>query len=105
MFLVLALSIVGAALKVFPSTEPVTDRDLGLLWGCTLLGWGGFLLIVYIFGQYEEVSEKWFKFFHLNDHLSLLLLPIGTGLGCLGVCALLANIPDGIIWLRNFFRS
>jgi len=117
LFLVLAPSIYGGVLKAFPSevipimkafpnAEPITNWELGsLLWGYPLLGWVVFLITVYVFGKYEEVSEKWFKFFNLDSHLSLWALPIGFGLLSWVVCLLFLQIPDWIVWLRSFFGT
>ena len=105
LFLALAVSIVGSAAVVFPSTEPDTTSKVGSwLWGYAFGGWVVFLLIVYIFGQYKEVSAKWMKFFNL-DWLLLWIFPPVISFLSLVVFSFLLKVPAKIIWVRSFLGS
>jgi hypothetical protein len=106
---VMCLASIGAGFACFALTMPGLDparRDFNdTLFGVSILGWPAYLAVIYLFGRFQEASDRCLSLGQDKggNFYVLSLIPLAVVLLVAPISWLMWRLPDGIRWVAELF--
>lgn len=106
---VMCLASIGAGFAclalTMPSPGPTNHKFFDNLFLISILGWPAYLAVIYLFGRFQEASDRCFSLGQGKggNFYELSLIPFAVGLLVAAISWLLWRLPDGIRLVAELF--